>query len=137
MRDLQRLNPRPDTATNAMCTFLAINTGSVQLIPVTAIAVLAANGSKNPTWIVGTTLLATLCSSLTGLLVVKSSQRLRWFRMAEGLTASPTSPYPAEEPKEAHEAVLPNAPRPLGWAGRCGLLALLLCFAGLGGFLWR
>jgi hypothetical protein len=33
MRDLESLNPHPGTATNAMCTFLAINTSSVQLIP--------------------------------------------------------------------------------------------------------
>src|SRR5437773_11873697 len=42
MNDLERLNPRPGVATNAMCTFLAINTSSVQLIPATAIAILAA-----------------------------------------------------------------------------------------------
>src|SRR5712675_10616 len=42
MKDLETLNPRPGTATNAMCTFLAINTASVQLIPATAIAILAA-----------------------------------------------------------------------------------------------
>ena len=41
MRDLETLNPRPGVATNAMCTFLAINTSSVQLIPATAIAILA------------------------------------------------------------------------------------------------
>lgn len=71
MRDLESLNRHPGTATNAMCTFLAINTGSVQLISVNAIAVLAAEGSKNPTAIVGTTLVATFCSSVAGLVVVK------------------------------------------------------------------
>src|SRR5580704_19109182 len=30
MKDLETLNPRPGTATNAMCTFLAINTSSIQ-----------------------------------------------------------------------------------------------------------
>lgn len=75
MRDLETLNRHPGTATNAMCTFLAINTGSVQLISVNAIAVLAAAGSKNPTAIVGTTLLATLCSSIVGLFVVKGMER--------------------------------------------------------------
>lgn len=61
IRDLETLNPRPGVATNAMCTFLAVNTSSVQLIPTTAIAILVAAGSKNPTAIVGTALLATLC----------------------------------------------------------------------------
>jgi spore maturation protein A len=54
MRDLETLNPRPGVASNAMCTFLAINTASVQLIPATAIALLAAAGSVRPTAIVGT-----------------------------------------------------------------------------------
>src|SRR6266567_2851935 len=49
MKDLDSLNPRPGTATNAMCTFLAINTSSIQLIPVTAVGILAANRSNNPT----------------------------------------------------------------------------------------
>jgi spore maturation protein SpmA len=132
MKDLQRLNPNPDSATNAMCTFLAINTGSVQLIPVTAIAVLAANGSKNPTWIVGTTLLATVCSSLTGLLVVKTTQGLRWFRPTE--TPIPPSNASLDSPtaivsEAAIESVAPAAPRPLGWGGRCGLMLLVLSFA--------
>src|SRR5439155_6367652 len=63
MRDLETLNPRPGVAPNAMCTFLAINTSSVQLVPTTAIAILAASGSTRPTAIVGTALLATLCAA--------------------------------------------------------------------------
>jgi len=51
---------------NAMCTFLAINTGSVQLIPITAIAVWR-RGSNNPSAIVAR-LLATTCSSAAGLI---------------------------------------------------------------------
>jgi spore maturation protein A len=58
MKDLESLNPRPGVATNAMCTFLAINTSSIQLIPATAVAVMAVNGSKNPTAIIGTAILA-------------------------------------------------------------------------------
>src|SRR5258708_32187148 len=38
---LERLNPRPGTATNAMCAFLAIHTASIQLVPTTAISILA------------------------------------------------------------------------------------------------
>ncbi|MEM1027972.1 MAG: nucleoside recognition domain-containing protein, partial [Planctomycetota bacterium] len=33
MEEMQKLNPEKDTATNGMCTFLAINTASVQLLP--------------------------------------------------------------------------------------------------------
>ena len=79
MRDLERLNPHPGTATNAMCTFLAINTGSVQLIPITAIGVLAAAGSVAPYSIVGTALLATCFSSAAGIIAVKLFERMRVF----------------------------------------------------------
>src|SRR5687768_16716030 len=79
MRDLERLNPHPGTATNAMCTFLAINTGSVQLIPITAIAILAAAGSVSPYAIVGTSLIATCFSSGAGLIAVKLFEKLRMF----------------------------------------------------------
>jgi spore maturation protein SpmB len=63
-----------------MCTFLAINTSSVQLIPTTAIAILVAAGSTNPTAIVGTALLATLCAATTAITAVKLLEKLPWFR---------------------------------------------------------
>src|SRR5207248_1952740 len=79
MRDLESLNPHPGAATNAMCTFLAINTASVQLIPTTAIAILVAAGSSRPTAIVGTALLATLCAATTAIMAVKILEKLPWF----------------------------------------------------------
>jgi spore maturation protein SpmA len=82
MRDLEALNPRPGVATNAMCTFLAINTSSVQLIPATAIAILAASGSTRPTAIVGTALLATLCAASVAIISVKLLEKLPIFRIS-------------------------------------------------------
>lgn len=79
MQDLEKLNPHPGTATNAMCTFLAINTSSVQLIPATTIAILAAAGSVQPTQIIGTAFVATCCSTMVGILAVKSFERLPVF----------------------------------------------------------
>src|SRR5437667_10984976 len=76
MKDLESLNRHPGTATNAMCTFLAINTGSVQLIPITAIAILAADGSKSPYEIVGSTLLATFFSTRAGIIAGIPIERL-------------------------------------------------------------
>jgi len=67
MQELQKLNDTPESATNAMCTFLALNTSSVTLIPATVIAFRANAGSANPTEIVATTLLATICSSAAAL----------------------------------------------------------------------
>lgn len=81
MQGLESLNPRPGTATNAMCTFLAINTSSVQLIPATAVGILAAAGAAHPTSIIGTALVATGCSFLTGIISVKLLQRLPMFAL--------------------------------------------------------
>jgi spore maturation protein SpmA len=81
MRDLETLNPRPGVATNAMCTFLALNTSSVQLIPTTAIALLVAAGSTRPTAIVGTALLATLCAATVALITVKLLEKVPMFRL--------------------------------------------------------
>ena len=91
MKDLESLNPRPGTATNAMCTFLAINTSGIQLIPVTAIAILAANKSTNPTAIVGTSIICTACAAVSGVLMAKFLSRLPGFRVAGGI-------LPAVEP---------------------------------------
>lgn len=71
MEELQTLNPRRDTATDAMVLFLVINTSSVQLIPATVVAMRAAGGSSDPTAIVGPTLLATLISTAVGIVAAR------------------------------------------------------------------
>ncbi|HVM51351.1 MAG TPA: nucleoside recognition domain-containing protein [Candidatus Acidoferrum sp.] len=81
MKDLEALNPRPGTATNAMCTYLAINTSSIQLIPATAIAVLAANGANNATAIVGTSIMATTCAAIAAVTAAKLLQRMPMYRL--------------------------------------------------------
>ncbi len=80
MKELQTLNDQAKIATNAMCTFLAINTSSVQIIPATAIAYLAANGSTNPTSVVFSSLIATSFSTLVAITSVKLLAKLPWFR---------------------------------------------------------
>jgi spore maturation protein A len=77
MEDLETLNDKPGTATHAMCMFLAINTSSVQLIPMTAIAYLAAAGATHPTQVVVTSLIATSCSTLAAIIAVKFFQRTK------------------------------------------------------------
>jgi len=63
MQELQGLNSKKPVATDAMCTFLALNTSCITLIPATVIGLRAASGSINPTEIVGTTIFATFCST--------------------------------------------------------------------------
>jgi len=122
MQDLEKLNSRPGTASNAMCTFLAINTSSVQLIPATTIAILAAAGSKNPTVIIGTAFFATCCSTIAGIFAVKTLERLPMFALPPAESAM-TMEVATEAPSED------THPRPAWWG-----TVLLLAFAGC--FLW-
>ncbi|KTD52494.1 spore maturation protein A [Legionella quinlivanii] len=81
MKELQRLNEHAQEASNAMCTFLAINTSSVQLIPATAIAFLAANGALHPSSVIVSSLLATTCSTIVGIVAVKQLAKLPVYRI--------------------------------------------------------
>ncbi len=62
MEELQKLNQTRDEASEAMCTFLALNTSALTLIPATIIAVRLKADSGNPTEIIGTTIFATGCA---------------------------------------------------------------------------
>lgn len=66
---MQQDNPKKDTATRSMITFLVMNTASVTLIPTTVISFRALNGSSNPTEIVGACMVATILSCLFGLVL--------------------------------------------------------------------
>jgi len=81
MKELQSLNEHVKIASNSMCTFLAINTSSVQLIPATAIAYLAANGSTNPSSIIFSSLIATIASTLVAIISVRQLAKLPIFRV--------------------------------------------------------
>lgn len=64
-------------ASNEMCTFLIINISSLQLIPVNIIAYRSQYGSVNPAGIVGAGIVATLVSTLAGVVYCKVMDR-RW-----------------------------------------------------------
>ena len=91
MEHLQALNAIPSVATNAMCTFLAINTSSVHLVPVTAIAILAATGDPNPTSIIFPALLATTCSTFAGILAVKLLEKTKLARQTCSVSQTASS----------------------------------------------
>jgi spore maturation protein A len=82
MEELNKLNPKVGTATNAMCTFLAINTGGLILIPATAIAVRAAAGSANPGIIIGTSIVGASCATIAGVVAARLLQRLPRYKKA-------------------------------------------------------
>jgi spore maturation protein A len=75
MEELQELNPNKETATNAMVTFMALTTSGVQLVPATMIGVLVAAGSKEPTAIISTSLIATAIGTTAAVIAAKLLQR--------------------------------------------------------------
>jgi spore maturation protein A len=79
MEDLEKLNKHPGVATNAMCTFLTVNTAGLQLIPATMISIMASAGSKEPTAIIGTTIAATAAALVLGVTAVKLLEKLPVF----------------------------------------------------------
>ena len=76
MEELQKLNKEKKSASNAMCTLLAMNTAGFQIVPATAIAVLASFGAKNPTEIVLPTLIVTTFAFVSALVIVKILEKL-------------------------------------------------------------
>lgn len=69
MQELQKENDKKDTATDAMITFLVLNTSGVTIIPTTVIALRQAAKSINPTATIVTGLIATFIASFCGLLL--------------------------------------------------------------------
>jgi spore maturation protein A len=83
MQEMQKLNKgNPNTATEAMCTFLALNTSCITIIPAIVIGIRIKAGSVNPTEIVSTTIFATTCAMIVAVIVDKVLRSLygcrRW-----------------------------------------------------------
>jgi spore maturation protein SpmA len=79
MKELQTINPKPDTASNAQIMFLVLNVSSLTLIPVSILALRATAGSVNPTDIFIPILIATFASTITGLIVTATFQKINLF----------------------------------------------------------
>ncbi len=76
MKELQKLNPLKDTASDAQILFLVINTSAVTLFPVTIFTYRAQMGAVNPTDVFIPILIATYASTLMGLLAVSYVQKI-------------------------------------------------------------
>lgn len=71
MEELKKQSTCGETASHEMCLFLIINTASVQLLPLSIIALRAAAGSASPSDIVIPAFLATLCTAILGIILAK------------------------------------------------------------------
>jgi len=77
MKELQKLNrANPGTASEAMCTFLAVNTSCITIIPATIIGIRIQTGSANPTEIVGTTIFATAAAMTVAVIADRILRRI-------------------------------------------------------------
>ncbi len=80
MQELQELNPEKERATDAMCTFLALNTSSVQLIlPATVVGLMGMTASQ----IFLPTIAATLLSTISAIIAVKILAQMKTFKLKQ------------------------------------------------------
>lgn len=124
MADLQRLNPHPGTATNAMCLFLAINTAGLALFPTGTINVRAMAGSQDPAGIWLPTILSGMTSVLCAIVAAKLLSRLRRFR-----PPAPAGGPSGDAAAPAVETAMPPPPEKAGLFVRLLVWGCLLAWA--------
>lgn len=76
MEQLQKINPKKDTASNPMIMFLVLNTSGLTLIPISIMVYRAQLGAEDPSDIFLPILLATFFSTMAGILSVSFFQKL-------------------------------------------------------------
>jgi len=79
MEQLQELNTKKDTASNAMIMFLVLNTSGLTLIPISVMVYRAQLGAANPSDIFLPILLSTFFSTLAGIIAVSIYQKINLF----------------------------------------------------------
>ncbi len=79
MQSLQELNPNKNVASDAQIMFLALNTSSITIIPLSIIAQRSILGAANPTDVFVPIIIATFISTLTAIIFVGIKQHLNLF----------------------------------------------------------
>jgi len=79
MEEMQKTNPKKDSASNAQIMFLVLNTSGLTLIPISIMVYRAQLGAANPSDIFIPILLATFFSTLAGLITVSIYQKINLF----------------------------------------------------------
>jgi spore maturation protein SpmA len=134
MEHLQTLNPQKQSASNAMCMFLALNTAGFMLIPMTAINFLSAGGVKNPYQIIAPTICSTLCATVFAIIAVKLLEKLPMFRQLPddpgARLSEAAATTPAEAPAESQPGAEPFRPSTL----RRTFIIIAACAFTVGGW---
>lgn len=79
MEKLQELNPKKDTATDAMIMFLVLNTSGLAVVPVGVMVYRAQSGAAQPTDVFIPILIATSVATLAGIAITCVCQRINLF----------------------------------------------------------
>ncbi len=79
MQDLQTLNKSKNVATDAQTMVMAISTGSITILPTTAIAMRSAVQTEGAAEIVGPTILTTLCAAAVCVIMTKLLNKIKIF----------------------------------------------------------
>ena len=98
MEGLQQLNPRKDTASNAMIMFLVLNTSGLTLIPVGVMVYRAQMGAAQPTDVFIPILIATTVATLAGMVITALFQRINLLNRTLLLTLAFSSCSPLLPP---------------------------------------
>jgi spore maturation protein SpmA len=122
MSHLQEINPNKQSASNAMVTFLALNTAAFTLVPMTVINYLSAAGVPSAYRVIVPTILATACTTVTAIVVAKFFQRLPTFAV---------QPDDTEVTEELKEGGVSSPEEGISQRWKVALILLAVAFAGV------
>lgn len=123
MEELDKLNGRKGTATNAMVLFLAINTAGLAILPSGVIGLRAAAGSQDAAGIFFTTWFASGVATIVGVLAAFLLARLPRYRSTE----PPMAPTASDDGDTVADSLDDQQRLPaLAWRKWAAILALLV-----------
>ncbi len=126
MEQLNRLNPNPGVASNAMVMLLALNTSAITLIPTSTIALLQARGAANPTDVIAPSILASFCGTVMAVLICRTLQHFPIFRVVPLPVDQQPEVVAVKEEAAVEEKRLHGWRRGLLWLSVLGFLAVMI-----------
>ena len=111
IQELDKLNGRPGTATNAMALFLAVNTAGLAVLPSGMIGVRASLGSEDAAGIFFPTWFASGSATVVGVTAALLLARVGRFRRTEPPPAPANTAAPGPTPDAAAAGPEPSAPK--------------------------
>lgn len=139
MEELDKLNARKGTATNAMVMFLALNTSGLAILPSGMVGLRVSLGSQDATGIFFPTWFASGCATTVAIIAAALLSRQSRYRATEPPPMAATEVTLAPPTGPAAETALeePDAwPRPIAWRTWVGRAVWLLLLLLVGRHVW-